>query len=422
MKNSDELKQKRYALMTELKNLGTTGLDQRKMEARESELSNEIHELSGQILAAEISEENALNDAMRNAKVISRGNMETDKYSFVKAIREMAEGHLTGVELEMHQEAKREASNIGQSIRGFGIPSIVLNRASSGQNFTTNADGGFLAGTGGQMNFFEALKNKLTLAQLGATFLTGLQGKLPLVGGSAFTAAFALEGGEISKTKAAFTDRGTLTPRRLGALGAISKELIYQSSVDVEKIIVNELVSAIAQAIETAAINGSGEAPNPTGILNTANVKAVTIGDNGGAITWAKVVELETAVKAANGHGLKMGYLTNSSVLGALKTIPKVSGGEKFLMENNLLNGYSCLDTNAVPSDLDKGTSTGVCSAMIFAAWESLIIGQWGGLDLIVDPYTRKAFGEIELNTTQFIDIGVSNPYQFGMVKDIVTA
>ena len=255
---------------------------------------------------------------------------------------------------------------------------------------------------------------------MGAQFLTGLRGNLPLVGGGTFTAAFVAEGGEISKTKKAFTDRGTLTPRRLGSTGAISKELIHQASVDVEKIIINELTSSIAQAIETAAINGSGAAPIPTGILNTSNVKSVVMGTNGLAPTWAKVVELESAVKQANGHGLKMGYLTNSSVIGKLKTILKGTS-DRFIMEDLTLNGYSCIDTNAIPNNLDKGTSTGVCSALIFGAWENLIIGQWGGLDLIVDPYTRKNFGEIELNTTQFIDIGVSNPEHFGVCKDLLT-
>lgn len=421
MKKSDELKQERYALMTELRNLGSSGLTERKLEQRETELSDKIHELSGDIINAEIKEKQLKEHAERHGVTIYSGDKDLSKFSFARAIRigagiEKADG----IEAEMHQEAKREMANLGQSIKGFGIPSIVLNRASTGQNVATDADGGYLTGPGGKMLFFEALRNKLTLAQLGAQFLTGLHGTVPIVGGGTFTAAFAAEGGEITKTKSAFADRGTLTPKRLGALGAISKELIHQSSVDVERIIVNELTNSIAQAIENAAINGSGVAPIPTGLLNTSGVKSVVLGTNGDAISWGKVVELESEVKAANGHGVNMGYLTNPKVIGKMKTILK-SSADRFIMEDNKVNGYSCLDTNVVPSDLDKGTSTGVCSAMIFGAWEAMLIGMWGGLDLIVDPYTRKAFGEVELNTTQFVDIGVSNPEHFGIAKDILT-
>jgi HK97 family phage major capsid protein len=314
-------------------------------------------------------------------------------------------------------------NQFGGALRGFGIPSMVL-KASSGQNYTTPGDGGYLVGPGG-MKFYEALRNRLTLAKLGATFLTGLTGTLPLVGAGTFTASWAAEGAEISKTKTSFSDRGTLVPKRLGSLGAISKELIFQSSPDVEQIIVNELADSIAQAIEKAAINGSGEGAEPTGILNTSGVGAVVGGENGAAITWDKVVELETTVNSANGQGLKNAYLTNSKILGKLKTTVKGSADEFIMSGPTLngptLNGHTCAVTNAVPSDLDKGTSTGVCSAVIFGAWEHLVIGQWGGLDLIADPFTRKAWGEIELNTNQFIDLGLSNPARFAAIKDVLT-
>ncbi len=418
MKKSDELKQKRHTLMGELRNLASSGLNERKIEERENELSAEIHELSGLILKKEIEEKRA-NEAASSNGFIVKGDNDLDKYSFARAIRVAAGFEKGGIESEMHDEAKREAQNIGQSLKGFGIPSVVLSRASSGQNVAASADGGLLAGTGG-MRFFEALKNKLVLTQLGAQFLTGLHGNVPLVGGGTFTASFASEGAEIAKTKMAFADRGTLTPKRLGATGAISKELIHQSSVNVEKIIIDALTSAIAQAIQDAAINGSGIAPVPTGILNTVGVKSVVMGTDGLAPAWKNIVDLETVVKQANGLGSRMGYLTNSLVIGKMKTT--VRGGlDKFIMEDAQLNGYNCFDTNAVPNNLVKGGSGAVCSALIFGAWESLLIGQWGGLDLIVDPYSRKNFGEIELNTTQFIDIGISNPDHFGVCKDILT-
>ncbi len=418
MKNSDSLKQTRYALMGELKDLPTSGLESREIETKENELSTKIHELSGQILAAEKAEKEAIERAIRSGVKISNTEKDLNRYSFTRAIRVALGIDRGGIEEEMNQEARREMSSISQSLRGFGIPSIVLNRASSGQNFTTPGDGGYLVGSGG-VKFYSALRDRLTLLKLGATFLTGLQGPLPLVGGGTFTAAWAAEGVEIQKTKAAFADRGTLTPKRLGSLGAISKELIYSTSEDVERIIVNELADSIAQALEAAAINGSGDGAEPTGILNTSGIGAVAGGTNGLAPSWANVVALESAVSAANGHGMKMGYLTNSKVIGQLKTIVKAQA-EGYIMENNTLNGYPCFDTNAVPADLDKGSSTGICSALIFGAWEHLIIGQWGGLDLIVDPYSRKAFGEIELATNQFMDLGLSNPARFAAMKDVL--
>ncbi len=419
MKKSDELKQERYSLMTEIRELPNSGLEKRDLEKRETELTDRVHEISGEILEAEKLEKERAERAGRSGTVISSSHNDLDRYSFTRAIRVALGIEKGGIEEEMNQEARREMSNMGQSLRGFGIPGAILSRASTGQSVASNGDGGYLVGPGG-MKFYEALRNRLTLTNLGATFLTGLQGTLPLVGGGTFTAAWAAEGGEISKTKKEFADRGTLSPKRLGSLGAISKELIYQSNLNVEQIIVNELVDSIAQAIEAAAINGSGTGATPTGILNYVGIGSVAGGENGLAPTWANVVKLETTVNSANGHGQRMGYLLNSKIAGALKTTVKTDT-EEFIMSGNTLNGYNAQVTNAVPSTLDKGTSTGVCSAIIFGAWEHLIIGQWGGLDLIVDPYTRKAFGEIELGTNMYLDLGLSNPARFAAIKDVLT-
>ncbi|WP_372950935.1 phage major capsid protein [Mariniphaga sp.] len=421
MKKSDELKQKRHALMGELKDLPNAGLETREFETRENELTEEIHNLSGEILKVEREEKERIEKASRQGTVIHRGNNDLEKYSFTRALRVALGYDKGGIEEEMNQEARREMNQFGGNIRGFGIPAVILNRSSSGQNYTTPGDGGYLTGPGGNMQFYTALRNRLTLTKLGATFIPNLTGTLPLVGGGTFTAAWKNEGEEITKSKTSFADRGTLRPRRLGSLGAISKELIYSSLPDVERIIVNELADSIAQAIETAAINGSGTGATPTGILNYVGIGSVVGGENGASPSWAKVVELETAVLSANGHGEKMGYLTNSAVAGKLKTTVKTDT-EQFIMDGNTLNGYPAQVTNAVPSTLDKGNSTGVCSAVIFGAWEHLIVGSWGGLDIIVDPYTRKAFGEIELNTNQFIDLGLSNPARFAAFKDVLTS
>lgn len=425
MKTSDTLKQERFELMTELRELNKSGIDTRELEEKENELEANIHGLSGQIIELEKKEKRAIDKAISSGILIKNGKQnELDQYSFTRALRVAAGIEKDGgFELEMSREAENEMARIGQQIRGFGIPSVILNRASSGQNYTTNSEGGFLAGTNGNMNFYEALKNRMVLTQLGATFLTGLQGKLPLVGGGTFTAAWAAEGGEISKTTTTFSDRGTLIPNRVGSFGAISKELIYQSSVDVEKLVINELVDSIAHAVEAAAIDGSGVGVTPSGILNYASVGSVVGGTNGAAPDYDDIVSLEKEVAVNNADIGNLGFLTNPKVRAKLKqtavgTDQRMVWGES----SNKLLGYNALVTNEVPDDLDKGTSTGVCSAIIFGYWPALVIGQWGGLDLIVDPYTRKAFGEVEVATASFMDLALSNPAHFAVMKDALTA
>lgn len=156
------------------------------------------------------------------------------------------------------------------------------------------------------------------------------------------------------------------------------------------------------------------------------NVVTITSDNNaGGAITNAKVVDLETAVANANGIVGRVGYYTNSKVRGAMKKIPKESGGASGYIWNSMdaatpVNGYACGISNNVPSNLAKGSSGNVNSALIFADWAELFLMQWGGMEIIVDPYSSKKAGQIEIQMDSFWDIKLRRKGCFGYIKDIV--
>lgn len=354
------------------------------------------------------------------------------RYSFRKAIlaslamrHGIGEAKLDGIELEMHQEAIREAKADNRIISGIGVPHFMLSkrrieRASTGQNVTTAADGGYLVQEE-PLLYYDALRNKLLLPGMGAKFLTGLIGDLPLIEGGSFTASWLAEDGEDTTTKAAF-DEFLMQPKRLQATGALSMQLLRQTSVDVEKMIENDLIAAHAQGLQTAAINGSGTAPEPRGILNKVGIGSVAIGDNGGSMTFAHCVNLETEVAIDNAEGNAMAYLTNAKVRGSLKQTEKTSANALYIWDKNEVNGYPAFVTNAVPSNLTKGNQSEVCSALIFGDFSKLHIGQWGGLELIVDPYTLKKKAEVEVTVISYGDIGIIQPEAFSACKDIKTS
>lgn len=345
-------------------------------------------------------------------------------YSFVKAMREHITGKLTGLEAEMAQEGAKELKEeVNEESRGFVVPKKVLQyteaRASTGQNITTDADGGNLAVTLPTM-YVEALKNELVLPGLGTRFLTGLNGKLPIVRGGSFTATWATEGTAVAVTKMS-TSKITMEAHRVTASGAFSLELLRQASPDVEMLVRSELISANAQAILTGAINGSGSSGEPTGILNTSGIGDVAGGTNGLAPTWAHMVSLETEVAQDNAMLGSLAYLTNAKVRGKTKQTLKSSGVAGYIWDGNEINGYKAAVTNAVPSDLDKGTSTGVCSAIIFGSWDQLLIGDWGGLDIVVDPFSKKFQADVEIAVHSFADVAVRHPQSFAAMLDALT-
>jgi hypothetical protein len=84
------------------------------------------------------------------------------------------------------------------------------------------------------------------------------------------------------------------------------------------------------------------------------------------------------------------------------------------------LAGYPYADTTNVPNDLTKGDGTAL-SALIFGNWADLYVGQWGGLDILVNPYTKAKEGLVEIVAEMYYDLEVARPVSFAAMLDIVT-
>ena len=345
---------------------------------------------------------------------------ENRRFSITKFLREAAEGKLSGLEAEVAEMGAKEYERMGLSRKGFVVPMAAL-RSSAGQNYTTDADGGYAKETAAP-TYLEGLKDRLVVNKLGAHVLGDLVGTVPFVSAGAISAAWLAEGAEASVSKSTFA-KVSLTPHRNAVIGAFSKDLLRQTSIDIDNVVMGLLLDAHASLIESACINGSGSSNQPTGILNTANIGDVAGGENGAAISWANVVKLETAINAENANRGKLGYLTNAKVIGAMKTTEKASNTARFVLDfDGSLNGYPVEWTNLVPSNLTKGTTSGLCSAMIFGNFDDLYIGHWGGVDIVVDPYTLAANGDVRIVLNSWDDCVVVNPKSFAAIKDITTA
>jgi HK97 family phage major capsid protein len=230
------------------------------------------------------------------------------------------------------------------------------------------------------------------------------------------------EGVAPTESQQAF-DQVTMSPKTVGAFTDISRKLLLQSSLDVEAMVRLDLATVLALEIERAAINGSGTAPEPRGILQTSGVTAVALGTNGGTLTWANIVDLETQVAALNADVNNLNYLTNAKVRGALKAtfIDGPGSGQRVWADGNMVNGYNAAVTNAVPSNFTKGTGTNL-SGILFGDFSALLIGMWNGLDLMVDPYTASTSGTVRVVALQDVDVALRHPESFAVIKDAKTA
>lgn len=348
---------------------------------------------------------------------------EARSFSFVRAINALANpGDRRAQEAAKFEREASDAfaTKMGRAAQGFYVPvevqkrDLLVGTAAAGGNTVATQ---LLAA-----NFIDLLRNKMALTGLGAQFLTGLVGQIAIPRQtSGATAYWVAENGAPTESQQAF-DQVTMTPKTVGAFTDVSRKLLLQSSMDVEGFVRNDLATVLALAIDLAGVNGSGASNQPTGILNTAGIGSVAGGTNGLIPTWANIVDLESAVAVANADVNALGYLTNAKVRGKLKQVSKVSGQNGFIWEDGMCNGYNTGVSNQVPSNLTKGTASGICSAILFGNFADLIIGQWGGLDLMVDPYTGSTAGTVRVVALQDVDVAVRHAESFAAMKDALTA
>jgi len=315
------------------------------------------------------------------------------------------------------------AQRVGKSAQGFFVPVEVQQRDLLVG--TATAGGHTVATDLLASSFIELLRNRMMVDQMGATILTGLVGPVAIPRQTAgATAYWVAENGAPSESQQAF-DQVTMSPKTVGAFTDISRKLLMQSSIDVESFVRGDLATVLALAIDLAALHGTGSSNQPTGIAATSGIGSVAGGTNGLAPTWANMVDLETQIAVANADVANMGYLTNAKVRGKLKVTPKVSSTDSVMIwdsSDSPINGYRAGVSNQVASNLTKGTSTGVCSAIFFGNWADLIIGQWGTLDLTVDPYTGSTAGTVRVVALQDVDVVVRHAASFSAMLDALTA
>lgn len=359
---------------------------------------------------------------------------EKGQYSIVRALNASLNNdwRAAGFEREVSVELSRR---MGRETNGFFMPTDIslTGRRDAGDYLVgTAAQGGnlvetkLLAGS-----FIEALRAKAMVTRLGATMLTGLVGnvEIPRQTGVANT-QWISETGTVSKSGATF-DKVPLKMKTIAAKSFVSRNMLMQASIGVESFVRRELITAIALGIDLAALCGSGEDGMPLGVANQAGILTVEGGENGAPIDFDHLIEMETLVADANADVATMAYLANAVTIGAMKKIK--DGNKQYIwktitetVKNGIpgeLNGYPVARSNQVRKNLTKGTATN-CSELFFGNWSDLVIGEWGVVELLPNPYSQTAYdnGGVEIRALQSIDVAVRHPESFCRMSDIVTA
>lgn len=452
MKKSIELKEKRGLLDTELTSLNA------KVEAREvltpaeelrfSEVIAEIETLNSEITTAE-KRELAIEDAAKRSKpgvatYLPNGKTDNEdqvreNFSMRKMIVDIMDKKAPqGLEAEIVQQGQKEAREIGVSPKGFMLPAFIQEKRAA-VNTTSTGDTpktGYYIQTDVLVDQrVDVLRNAGVLINAGAKYMNGLVGNVSMPKKTtASTAAWLTETGAITPNNSV-NAAITMSPKRVGAAIPYTKTFLRQTTLNVNQWLLDDMYKTQAIAVETAALIGGGS-NEPIGVsaalTTTAGSNLIAMGTNGLAPTWASIVELQKQVDNANAAVGKLAYIFNSKTRGKMKTVVRDAGSGLFLWGDGTMvdalgnivqtvNGERAFVSNMVRSTLTKGSSSGVCSEAFYGNWEDLVIGSWGGLDIMIDESTLSLSNQIQIVVNGYWDVAILHEESFATIKDYLT-
>jgi len=381
---------------------------------------------------------------VETVKPVEMDQRDAGRFNITAGIRAALSGdwssYEAGLVREMSAEVQKSMGRAPSAERAFFIPFSALSRATYGTSGATT--GGNLVQTDLlDQDFIEFLRNRSVMLAAGVRTMPGLQGNvaIPRRSGIASTYYLSSQVTAITQSESTF-DQVTLSPKNLAALSKYSRQTLLQSTPGIEQLVRTDLIDGINVAMDLGILNVSGASGQPLGIMGTSGIGSVAIGTNGGAITMETLVNLETELTIDNVpvDRNSVNYITNAKVMGNLKKLR--AGGSTttdgpFLVNDNLLaigrgatpsvvNGYGIYVTNQVPSTLTKGTSSGVCSAVVIGDFSQAMVGLWGnGLEITVgedsDDFS-KALTSVRGIVTY--DVAVRDPKCFAACLDVTTS
>lgn len=393
--------------------------------------------------------------------VAEMSTSERARYSMIRAVNAALNNDWSGAgferevsetirkRMESNPDAqKRSAGGGGGGVR-FYVPTDLpfvpdgdhmraWRLAGGGNKLQARATYQALSGTGPNLvqtqllesSFIEVLRNASVTQQLGARYLTGLVGQIDIPRQTSATQYYWVgESGALTQAEGTF-DKVSLRLKTVGALSKMSRQMLMQSTPAIEMLAREDLIAQLALAQDLAALSGTGSSNQPTGIVNTSGINSIVGGTNGANLSFDHIIQMKTAPKVANAPMASLGFALNSKSIGYLETLKSTTG--QYLWSNGggvgdgtpaTLKGYPYAESQQLRSNLTKGTSSGNCSELVYGNWRELLIGEWGVVELMVNPFDSTGFqnGDVIIRAFQSLDIGLRHPASFSVMSDALT-
>ena len=401
-----ELKDKLGLLNEERKGI-FSGLKKESRKANESE-EKRLGEIASEV--AETEYEIRVAEARNKQRPVKSHTKRSNGNLLAKAIRSVLSGESSDEVEALMDAGKRSMTEAGlTSTRG----NLTIPMEFRGDFISAKVEGdGQELISEDLLGILQPIRDNLVMVKAGSTFLTGLKGNIGIPSYSGSTVDWAGETEAAKNGKGAFK-KIELSPKRLTAYMDISKQFLAQDSMSTDAMLTSDLARAIAIKLQRTILGKDAhDEKRPDGFFTGAPQYAIN-----GVATFANLVAMESEVPVDEALVNNLAYLTSVKGAGILKsTLRAANVAEGFILDKGLANGYNVYATSGMASGLQDAADE---EGIIFGNWADYVIGQWGALDITVDPYTKAADGEVRLVINAFFDAKARRPESFvvGSIK-----
>ena len=343
--------------------------------------------------------------------LIGLDQRDLSRYSVSRLLRYLADPtnaaarEAAGFELEVSRATEQRE---GRSANGALVPFDWM-VAKRGQTVGSFSGGGALVGTellAG--SFIDLLRNQSALMQSGITMITGLTGNIDIPRKTAASQHYWVgEDVDVTASEATFGLISS-TPKTIGVRVPVSRRALIQTTPDIDTLIRSDMAESLALGVDASGLYGSGTSGQPLGLNNVTGIGSVTLGggaslaypSNLGGGThdtgdWADYVNLRGSAYAANVNVANSRYLMNGTTMaGCEQTLRASAAGSDYIINDaGNIGRYPVVMSNQVQTN-----------DVFYGVFSDLILASFSGLDIVVDPYTQSAKGQVIYTVMQDVD------------------
>ena len=256
-------------------------------------------------------------------------------------------------------------------------------------------------------SFIEFLYSRSILQRLGITIVPGLVGNVEIPRQASKSSPGSVAEGESAPESILTLDQIAMSARHVAIQGSYTRNMMLQSTPAVENLIRMDFAKSMALHIDYLGIHGSGSAKQPRGVKNTAGINTVAITSDAEP-AWENLVDMVKKIKQDNAVTMTPKWVFPADIWAHLVTTLKKDGSAVtgFMLDadspNSALVGLPYENTELLGN-----------SQLLLGCWDQLLCGEWGGLDVMTDPYTQGAKGNTNIYMFKSIDFACRHPESF---------